>query len=220
MHFSVTYIILLNVSEPKVTTATMKLRDFFVRAWYSLHMVKWQFMQQAHERERACHFLCCCTCLHHWVVNIEAGGWETGAVAGHVFFFFSSMRRFNSSPWGGLTAGYRMCCSRFSETNKGEFWFCEQRNTFACIHFIWPTGFFKKKRELFEGNIKSVAETQTHRYITLTQDAGLSVSSSLSCLSLSPLLGLVFHSYVVKWIGWAYNVLNLCISSKPTFISG
>ena len=58
-------------------------------------------------------------------------------MAGNVFFFFDAPLQ---------DVGYRMCCSRFSETNKGEFLIGEQRNMFACIHFIWPR-FQKVKRK-------------------------------------------------------------------------
>ena len=89
MHFTVTYIILLNVFEPKITTATMKWRNIFFTALLYTG-VKWQFMQQADERERECRLLCYCTFLLHWVVAGEPVGWVTWAVAGHVFFFFSA----------------------------------------------------------------------------------------------------------------------------------
>ena len=89
MHFTVTYIILLNVFEPKITTATMKWRNIFFTALLYTG-VKWQFMQQADERERARRFLCYCTFLLHWVVAGEPVGWATWAVVGHVFFFFGA----------------------------------------------------------------------------------------------------------------------------------
>ena len=164
MQFSVTYrpIILLNVSEPKLTTATMMWRDIFIFEWdkaLAYTSVNCQFMQQAHERKRVCHFLCYCTFLHHWVLNIAASesakshvGWETVGCGWQCLFFLRC-----------ATTGCRLqdvLLTFFRNQQRGIFnWWTEKH---VCLYSFYMAAFSKskKKRELFERNMKSITETQ------------------------------------------------------------